>query len=96
MDESEKDSKGRFTKGNSGKPFGAVAHLTRTVKETVLAVFNQLQDDPQVKLEVWAKSEPTEFYKIAAKLIPTEITGSVKQVITVTLADETDLDSESD
>lgn len=26
----------------------------------------------------WAKSEPTEFYKLAAKLIPTEITGNPK------------------
>ncbi len=58
--------------------------LNKTVKETVLAVFNDLQKDPKNKLIAWAKTEPTEFYKIAAKLIPTEITGTVKTVITVT------------
>jgi len=58
--------------------------LNRTVKETVLAVFNELQSDPEVKLSAWAKNEPTEFYKIAAKLIPTEVTGTLKTVITVT------------
>lgn len=58
--------------------------LNRTVKETVLAVFNELQSDPKVKLSAWAKNEPTEFYKIAAKLIPTEVTGTLKTVITVT------------
>lgn len=58
--------------------------LNKTVKETVLAVFNDLQKDPEKSLIAWAKDEPTEFYKIAAKLIPTEITGSVKTVITVT------------
>ena len=58
--------------------------LNRTVKETVLAVFNQLQQDPKARLITWAKAEPTEFYKIAAKLIPTELTGTVKTIITVT------------
>ena len=58
--------------------------LNRTVKETVLAVFNQLQSDPKARLITWAKAEPTEFYKIAAKLIPTELTGTVKTIITVT------------
>ena len=57
--------------------------LNRTVKETVLKVFNDLQDDPDVKLESWAKAEPTEFYKIAAKLIPTEVAGNIDSKITL-------------
>lgn len=72
-----------FQPGNSGRPSGTPNKLTRTVKETVLAVFNDLQSDPKVNLESWAKNEPTEFYRIAAKLIPTEITGTVKTVIKV-------------
>lgn len=78
----------RFKPGNSGKPPGTLNKLTKTVKETVLAVFNELQEDPKVKLSAWAKDEPTEFYRIAAKLIPTEISATVKQVIVVTDADE--------
>ena len=55
--------------------------LNKTVKETVLAVFNELQSDPKAKLITWAKDEPGEFYKIAAKLIPTEIAGNIKSKI---------------
>lgn len=80
---------GQFKKGEAkGRPKGAVNHLTRTVRETVLNVFNKLQDDKEANLESWAKNEPTEFYKIASKLIPTEITGTVKNVITVKITDE--------
>lgn len=78
---------GRFKPGNPGRPPGP-NKLTKTVKETVLAVFNDLQEDPEVRLGVWAKMEPTEFYKIAAKLIPTEITATVKQTIVVKVSDE--------
>lgn len=73
-----------FKAGNPGRPAGTPNKLTKTVKETVLAVFNNLQDDPKANLEDWAKKEPTEFYRIAAKLIPTEITGTVKTIIKVT------------
>jgi hypothetical protein len=79
------DKAHQFQKGNPGKPKGAISHLTRTVKETVLAVFNDLQEDPQANLTTWAKSEPTEFYKIAAKLIPTEVKADVKTVQKITL-----------
>lgn len=50
--------------------------FTKTVKETVLAAFQNLQADPKVNLTEWGKKNPTEFYKIAAKLIPTELTGA--------------------
>lgn len=79
---------GQFKAGNPGKPKGAVNHLTKTVKETVLSVFNNLQADPKHNLTSFAKKHPRDFYAIAAKLIPTEITGTVKQVITVTDTDE--------
>lgn len=81
-------SNGRFEKGNKGKPKGAVNKLTRTVKETVLAVFNDLQEDPQANLATWAKGEPTEFYKIASKLIPTEVTATVKKTYKVNISDD--------
>jgi hypothetical protein len=75
---------GKITIENRDKmPPRGQGKLNKTVKETVLAVFNELQEDPKVKLVAWAKDEPTEFYKIAAKLIPTEITGTVKTIIHV-------------
>lgn len=80
-----------FKAGNPGRPPGVQNKLSRTVKETVLAVFNELQNDPDANLTTWAKSEPTEFYRIASKLIPTELTGSIKHIINVTDHDQDEL-----
>lgn len=78
-----RDSKGRIVKGTGGRQQGAKNHITRTVKEKVLEVFNELQEDPKASLKAWAQKKPGEFYQIAAKLIPTEITGTMKKVIVV-------------
>lgn len=83
-----RDNKGRIVKGTGGRQEGAKNHITRTVKEKVLEVFNSLQDDPKASLEAWARTKPGEFYQIAAKLIPTEVTGSLKRVIIVTDTDD--------
>lgn len=72
------DKPWQFKGGNPGKPKGAVSHLTRTVKETVLAVFNELQADPAHDLASFAKKNPRDFYAIAAKLIPTEVKATVE------------------
>lgn len=80
---------GQFKKGVAkGRPKGAVNKLTRTVRETVLSVFNDLQDDPKSNLEAFAKKYPRDFYAIASKLIPTEVTGKVEKVIKVRVTDE--------
>lgn len=73
-----------FEKGKpktGGKVKGTPNKLTRTVKETVLAAFNDLQNDPKANILAWAKDEPTEFYKIAAKLIPTEVNAKVENIV---------------
>lgn len=73
-----------FQKGKpktGGKVKGTPNKLTRTVKETVLAAFNDLQNDPKANILAWAKDEPTEFYKIAAKLIPTEVNAKVENIV---------------
>jgi hypothetical protein len=59
-----------------GRPKGATNKLTRAFKEAVLNVYNGLGGDPAM-LE-WARKNPTEFYKIAARLIPHEVVGSGK------------------
>jgi hypothetical protein len=74
--------KGQAKKG--GRAAGTPNSLTKTVKERVLEVFNDLQNEPNVNLFDWAKTEPTEFYKIAAKLIPSDINAKIDgKVITV-------------
>lgn len=69
-----------FKKGEGGRPKGVQNHLTRTVKETVLAVFNDLQTDPKVNLKSFAKKYPRDFYMIASRLIPTEINARFNKV----------------
>jgi len=66
----------------SGRQKGQQNALTKTVKETVLNVFNDLQGDPETSLNGFAKKYPRDFYQIAAKLIPTEITGQLDTQIT--------------
>lgn len=46
-----------------------------TIKESVLAVFQELQKDPKQNLKAFAKKYPRDFHNICAKLIPTEIVG---------------------
>jgi len=70
-----------FKKGNAGRPKGATGEFTRTVKETVLAAFNDLQSDPKHNILAFAKKNPKAFYAIAAKLIPTEVQASVDSTI---------------
>lgn len=64
-----------FEAGNSGRPKGAQGKLSKTVRETVLATFLELQKDETQNLAAFARKHPKEFYIIAAKLIPQEIVG---------------------
>lgn len=61
----------------SGRKAGVPNKLTKTVKEAFEAAFNAMQEHPDVKLEDWGKNNPTEFYKLASKLIPSEINAKV-------------------
>lgn len=60
-----------------GRKAGTPNKLTRTVKEAFETAFDAMQKNPQVKLAVWGKANPTEFYKLAARLIPAEINAKV-------------------
>lgn len=64
-----------FKKGNPGKPKGATTKVNRLVKEVFADVFHDLQADPKHNLKEFAHKYPRDFYALATKLIPTEITG---------------------
>ncbi len=75
-----------FSKGKrktGGRKKGTPNKVTKSVKDTVLAVFNELQNDPKANLHEWGKNNPTAFYQIASKLIPTDLKATVeaKQII---------------
>ena len=71
----------KFKKGQTGnkngRPVGAQNRLTKTVRETVFFVFGELQQDPQRSLLAFAKKYPRDFYQIAAKLIPQDVSAQV-------------------
>lgn len=77
-----KANSGTFGKGRKspGRKQGSQNKLTATVKETVLAVFNDLQEDPKVNLKTFGRKYPRDFYNIAARLIPTELTGHFDKI----------------
>lgn len=60
-----------------GRKAGTPNKLTRTVKQAFEEAFNAMQEKPGVKLGDWGKDNPTEFYKLAARLIPAEIDAKV-------------------
>lgn len=56
-----------------GRQKGTPNKLTASVKEAFEATFKDLQEDTHCNLTRWARSNPTDFYKLAAKLIPTNV-----------------------
>ncbi len=54
-------------------------HFTRSVREVMADTFEQLQIVPGVNLLDWATENPTEFYKLAAKLIPLQVETEAKE-----------------
>lgn len=84
--------KGKFKEGNPGKPKGAVNKTTKLVKEVFADVFDKMQTDQDARakkadLESWAKENPTEFYKLASKLIPVQIAGDADNPVPISLTD---------
>lgn len=56
-----------------GRVAGTPNRLTATVKDVFTNVFTELQDDSEVNLKSWGKKNPTDFYKLCAKLIPAAV-----------------------
>lgn len=73
----------KFEKGDGRprKPKGATNKVTKTIKEAVFDAFTKLQDDPKANLLAWGQKNPTMFYQVAAKLIPTEISAKVEATV---------------
>lgn len=62
-------------RAGAGRPEGS-----KSVRPTIRAAFEEafatLQKGPQA-LPKWAKGNPTEFYRLSSKLIPTTVEASV-------------------
>lgn len=76
-----------YGRKTGGRAKGTPNTATRTVREQLTQVFELLQQDKAANLLSWAKSNPTEFYKLAAKLIPLQVhTESEQPSILIQLA----------
>lgn len=65
----------KFKPGQGGRKPGSVNKTTKLVKEVFAEAFDKLQEHPTANLVSWAQEEPTEFYKLASKLIPVQLAG---------------------
>ncbi len=70
--------KGQVT-NRKGRKKGAVNKLTATFKEALRIAFDGI-GGPAHLME-WARDNPTEFYKIMARLIPVEVSGSISHTM---------------
>jgi hypothetical protein len=61
-----------------GRKKGSLNVTSRSMKETVISTLEWLQSQPRSNMRAWAYENPTQFYQIAAKLIPTEVSASVE------------------
>lgn len=79
MPEDKKTEKKLFAgKPGPGRPKGLQNKTTSTMKQAIAAVYDALQKGQKVEhghFIEWAKKHPTEFYKIASKLLPLQISG---------------------
>ena len=67
-----------FEKGNKlspGRTKGVVNKSTKAFKDLLTETYRALEDEEGHGLLQWSKDNPTDFYRICAKLIPIEITG---------------------
>ena len=79
-----------FEKGKpktGGRRPGSVNRFTGTFRDAVQTVYNGLGG--HAAFQKWAKSNRTEYYRIASKLIPLEIKGGVKDQVTVIIQRQT-------
>jgi hypothetical protein len=63
-----------------GRVKGSANRVGQSMKETVMNTLEWLQTQPRSNMREWAVENPTEFYKIASKLIPTEVNAKIEPV----------------
>ncbi len=70
--------KGSGRKPPGGSRKGCPNKATASIKAAFEEAFNYLQQSDVASLRVWATQNPTEFYKLASKLIPLHVQGDAR------------------
>ena len=65
----------------SGRQAGSPNKITTAFKDAVRIVYDDIGGHPA--FAAWARENPTEFYKIAARLIPSEVNVKADNTLTV-------------
>lgn len=66
-----------------GRPKGSQNKFTRSVREAFQLAFEELGGVPA--LVQWGRENPTDFYKLLARLIPVEVTGPNGKELSITV-----------
>lgn len=69
-----------------GRKKGVPNKSTKAIKAALIEAFDELGG--VAALVRWGRNEPTDFYKLWAKLLPTEIKGDVGLGVTVVIQAE--------
>jgi hypothetical protein len=70
-----------FTKKTGGRQVGTPNKVTTIFKDAVRTVYEDIGG--HAAFANWAKEHPTDFYRIAARLIPTETTSKEDTNLTI-------------
>ena len=62
-------------KKTGGRVKGSVNIFTKSVREVINDAFREMQLKPGVNMLEWGQSNPTEFYRLASKLIPMQVSN---------------------
>lgn len=65
--------KRRPPNAGKGRPKGVPNKTTRAVKEALWAAYEDIGGG--AKLKEWAEANPTEFFKLWGRMLPTEVSG---------------------
>lgn len=68
-------------KKTGGRVKGSVNKATKSMREHFAEAFDLLQEHETHKLSKWAETNPTEFYRLASKLIPTKVEADIQQPV---------------
>jgi hypothetical protein len=78
--------KGKPPKTGKGRQKGSVNKTTASVKEALTVAFAERGGVPA--LVQWANEQPTEFYKLWGRMMPTEVEAAVKGGLTIRVVRE--------